>query len=91
MLTGKHPLHLPAYSGVLPAVLPVRCLCGLCYIVFTGAVVNLPNYFHQISDNNTCLIYALKTQIGASAILSPSQKDSEEAQYEWHRLQNRTH
>lgn len=39
MLEGKGPLYLPSYTGALPAVVPVRCLCGLRYIVFTGAVV----------------------------------------------------
>lgn len=39
MLIGDGPLRLPPYSGALPAVVPVRCPCGLRYIVFTGAVV----------------------------------------------------
>jgi hypothetical protein len=38
-LIGKNPLHLPPYTGALPAVVPVRCLCGLRYAVFTGAQV----------------------------------------------------
>lgn len=39
MLTGKNPLSIPAYTGALPAVVPVRCVCGIRYAVFTGAVV----------------------------------------------------
>jgi hypothetical protein len=39
MNIGKNPLHLPAYTGALPAVVPVRCTCGLRYAVFTGSVV----------------------------------------------------
>jgi hypothetical protein len=39
MLIGKSPLSLPAYSGALPAVVVVRCGCGLRFAVFTGAVV----------------------------------------------------
>jgi hypothetical protein len=38
-LEGKGLLYLPPYSGAWPAVVPVRCLCGLRYAVFTGAVV----------------------------------------------------
>jgi hypothetical protein len=39
MLEGKNTLHLPAYSGALPAVVTVRCVCGRRYAVFTGAAV----------------------------------------------------
>jgi hypothetical protein len=36
MLEGKNPLHLPAYTGALPAVLTVTCGCRRRYIVLTG-------------------------------------------------------
>jgi hypothetical protein len=39
MLEGKNPLHLTPYTGALPAVVLVRCACGLRYAVFTSAVV----------------------------------------------------
>lgn len=36
MLTGKNPLHLPAYSGALPAVLTFSCECRRRYVVLTS-------------------------------------------------------
>jgi hypothetical protein len=39
MLEVKGALYLPPYTGALPAVVLVRCVCGLRYAVFTGAVV----------------------------------------------------
>lgn len=39
MLIGDGRLHLPAYDGRLPAVVPVRCTCGRRFAVFTGALV----------------------------------------------------
>lgn len=38
MLIGKNPLHLPAYTGALPAVLTVTCRCLSRFVVLTGVV-----------------------------------------------------